>query len=128
MVTAGEERVERRLLQCDPDQPAHLRAVLHHVEAADARRSRGRRKKRGQNVDGRRLAGAVRTEEAVDLTRGDGDVDSVDRARAFLVLADEAFDLDPVLLRHRPTLPPAYSGQAGSRGSFAATTGFPPRW
>jgi hypothetical protein len=44
-------------------------------------------------VHGRRLAGAVRAEEAVDLARRDLEVDAVDRARALLELADEALDL-----------------------------------
>ena len=42
------------------------------------------------------LPGAVRPEEAVDLTRRDGEVDPVDRARTLLVLANEPQDLDPV--------------------------------
>jgi len=52
-------------------------------------------------MDGGGLAGPVRPEEAVDLTRSDRDVDPVDSSRALLVLADEAFDLDPVVRRHQ---------------------------
>ena len=36
-------------------------------------------------------------EEAVDLARGDRQVDPVDRPRPLLELADEALDLDPVV-------------------------------
>ena len=40
---------------------------LDDVEPGDGRRARGRRQQRRQHVDGRRLPGAVRAEEAVDL-------------------------------------------------------------
>ena len=46
-------------------------ALAHDVEAGDGRAAGGRREQRGQHVDGRRLAGAVRPEEAVDLARLD---------------------------------------------------------
>jgi hypothetical protein len=48
-------------------------------------------------VDRGRLAGTVRPEEAVDLARGDGQLDPVDSPRALLELLDEAVDLDPVV-------------------------------
>ena len=101
MVTAGQERVERRLLERDADERAHLRPFLDHVVPADASGARGRRKQGGQDVDGGGLARAVRAEKAVDLAGSDGEVDPVHRARAFPVLADETFDLDPVRLVHR---------------------------
>ena len=63
---------------------------------ATRRRAGGRRQERGQHVHGRRLAGAVRAEEAVDLAGRDGEVDPVDRAHV-LELADEPLDLDPVV-------------------------------
>ena len=46
-------------------------------------------------MDGRRLAGAVRPEEAVDLAGLDVQVDPVDRPDV-LELANEALDLDSV--------------------------------
>ena len=107
VVARGEERVERGLLERDADEPADLRPVLHDVVAADERRPGGRRQQRGQDVDGGRLPGPVRPEEAVDLTRRDGEVDPVDGPRTLLVLADEPANLDPVLGRHRSTLPTA---------------------
>ncbi len=97
VVARREERVERRLLQRDTDEPADLRPVLHDVVAADERRARGRRQERRQDVNGGGLPGAVRPEEPVDLARRDREVDPVDGSRALLVLADEAADLDPVL-------------------------------
>ena len=70
-----------------------------------ARRSRrrggsaGRREQRGQHVHRRRLAGAVRAEEAVDLAVGDDEVDAVHRAHV-LERALEPFCFDRP--RHRP--------------------------
>ena len=63
-----------------PIARAHLRALLDDVVAGDARRAGGRRQQRRQHVHGRRLAGAVRAEEAVDLAGRDGQVDPVDGA------------------------------------------------
>src|SRR6185436_1899238 len=96
VVPRSEERVQRRLLQRDTDEPADLRAVLHDVVAGHERGACSWRQQRRQDVDGRRLPRAVRTEEAVDLARLDREVDSVDRAGPFLVLADEPANLDPV--------------------------------
>src|SRR5439155_12055807 len=105
------------------------------VVAADPRDAGRRRKERREHVNGRRLPGSVRTEEAVDLTRRDAKVDPVDCARALLVLADELLDLDPVRTTlHRPTVPTGRfragvqaGGYAGSSGSFVATTRRPSR-
>jgi hypothetical protein len=106
VVATGEQRVERRLLERDADHRAHLRAFLDDVVATDTCSSGRWRQQRRQDVDGGRLPGPVRAEEAVDLTRSDGDVDAVDGARALLVLPNEPFDLDPVGRRlHHPTLP-----------------------
>ena len=100
VLAAGEQRIERGLLQRGADRLAHLRPLLHDVEAADARDAGGRRQQRRQHQHGRRLAGAVRAEEAVDLARRDGEVDAVDRARALLELPDEALRLDGEPVAH----------------------------
>ena len=97
MIAAGEERVERGLLQRDADERTP-RPVLDDVVAADACGSRGRRQQRRENMDGRGLAGPVRPEKAVDLTRSNRDVDPVDRSRALLVLADEPSTSIPLSL------------------------------
>ena len=95
VLAAGEQRVERRLLQRGADRPrAPAAPSRDDVEAADARRAGGRRQQRRQHQHGGRLAGAVRAEEAVDLARADREVDAVDGARALLELADEPLDLD----------------------------------
>src|SRR6266567_1153229 len=72
MLSSGEERVERGLLQRGADRRSHLRPLLGHVEAGHGRTARCRRQQRRQHVHRRRLTGAVRTEEAVDLPRADG--------------------------------------------------------
>ena len=97
VVARGEERVERGLLQRDADEPADLWPVLDDVVPGNERRPRRRRQEGGQDVDRGGLPGAVRAEEAVDLAGRDRDVDPVDGARAFLVLANEPADLDPVV-------------------------------
>ena len=53
-------------------------ACVDDVEAVDERRARGRRQQRRQHADERRLAGAVRAEQAEDLALFDGEADAVD--------------------------------------------------
>ena len=99
VLAAGQQRVERRLLQGGADRGAHPRALADDVEAGDPRRARGRRQQRRQHQHRGRLAGAVGAEEAVDLAGGDPQVDAVDRPRPVLELAHEAFDFDAVAVR-----------------------------
>jgi hypothetical protein len=113
VLAPGQERVERRLLERRPDRRAHLRPLLHDVEAGDARAPRRRREQRRQHVHGGRLAGAVRAEEAVDLAGRDRQVDPVDRADPALELANQPFRLDPVV--HALNLPAA--AEPTARGS-----------
>ena len=96
MLAAGQEGVERRLLQSRADRGAHLRALRRHIIPGDAGAAGRRRQKRRQDVHRRRLAGAVRAEEAVDLSGRDTEVDPVDSARAVLELPDELARLDRV--------------------------------
>ena len=90
VLAAGEQRVERGLLQRRADRGAHLRSFAHHVEARDARGAGRRREQGREHVHGRRLAGAVRAEEAVDLARGHREVDPVDGPDPALELARQA--------------------------------------
>jgi hypothetical protein len=48
-------------------------------------------------MDRGRLAGPVRAEEAVDLTRGDAEIDPVDRAWALAELPDQALGFNAVI-------------------------------
>ena len=115
VLATGEDRVERGLLQRGADRRAHLRALAHDVEAADARAAAGRRQQRREHQHRRRLARAVGPEEAVDLTGRDGQVDAVDRARSLAELAHELLDLD-CRLRAVHVLSPG-SGRGGNEGS-----------
>ncbi len=100
VVAARQERVQRSLLERRADQLAHLRAVLDDVEPADDRAAAGGRHQRGQHVDGGRLPGPVRAEEAVDLPVGDLEIDPVDGSNG-LELADEPLGDDRA---HRETV------------------------
>ena len=71
MLASGQKRIERGLLQCRADRLPHLRSFRHDVVTRDRGGARRRRQQRREHVDGRGLAGAVRAEEAVDLTRVD---------------------------------------------------------
>ncbi len=71
--------VDRGVLQGHPDPQPDVTGLGHHVEAGDRRRSRRRRDQRAEHLDRRGLAGAVRTEEPVDLAVADGEVDAGDR-------------------------------------------------
>ena len=105
MVAARQHRIERRLLERGADHRAHLRPLPDDVVAAHPSRSGGRRQERRQHQHGRRLAGPVRPEEAVDLARLDAEVDRVHRPRPLLELAHERFDDDRVVLRHHSFKP-----------------------
>ena len=75
-------------------------------------------------MHGRRLAGAVRAEEAVDLAGGDVQVDAVDGARALLELPDQPPGLDCALVAvHAATLPgvTAVDESAHSRHAWGQT-------
>ena len=104
-LAAGLARVEPGLLQRDADLPAGGVRIGGHVDAGDARRARRDRHERRQHPDGRRLAGAVRSEEAEDLAGIDLQVDAAhgfDRAAAAGVVLDELFGFHRE--SHDPTL------------------------
>src|SRR5262249_32993039 len=75
---AGLARVERRLLQRDTDAQPDRVGPLDDVEARDRRAAAGRLEQRAQHAHRRRLAGSVRTEEAVDLALLDLELEAVD--------------------------------------------------
>ena len=76
-LAAGHQRVERRFLEGDADRPAHRPRFLDHVVPGDGGAPAGWQQQRRQHPHGRRLAGAVGAEEAVDLARLDLEVDSL---------------------------------------------------
>ena len=101
MLTSGQQRVERGLLEGGADRGAHVRALGDDVVARHPGRARSGRQKRRQHVNRRRLAGAVRPEEAVDLSRGDAEIDSVHGPGAVLEFPDELGCLDCVIAHPR---------------------------
>ena len=76
---AGLLRVEGDVLQRDADAEAHLLRPLGDVEARHRRLPAGGREQRAEHLHRGRLAGAVGSEQAVDLAPRDGEVEVVDR-------------------------------------------------
>src|SRR5262249_24428976 len=73
-----------------------------HILAEEANPSRGRRVIAGDDLDERRLAGAVVADEADHLTGVDGAIDAPERARRAVVLGDAGqLDDGRCVSRHR---------------------------
>ena len=100
VLAAGEQRVERRLLERGADRGPHLRALADDVVAGHGRRAGRRREEGREHVHRRRLAGAVGAEESVDLAGVHDEVDPVHGARALLELAHEPARDDSMLVGH----------------------------
>jgi hypothetical protein len=66
---------------------------VHVIVSEDADRAGAAASQSGDRVDGRRLAGAVRPEEAEELAGLDAQRNAVDRSKGSVPL-DEVFDLD----------------------------------
>ena len=122
----GQRAVEGVRLGHDADQLLGDRRVAHDVDAADERLA-GRRDHAGrEHARGRRLAGAVGSEQAEDLTLADGQVEPVhrrDAARVDLRQVDRPDDVGPRgsrhgLLRHEAA---RYRGPGGRRAPPAPT-------
>jgi ABC-type molybdate transport system ATPase subunit len=60
------------------DRPAHVVGLVHDVVAGHGRRATGWAQQRGEHADGRRLPGAIRAQERIDLTFRDVEVDTCD--------------------------------------------------
>jgi hypothetical protein len=81
----------------DVHDPAHLGGLARDVEAEHARGALGRQQERGQDLDERRLAGAIGAQQAEQLTRRDLEVDAIERddgCRLRLVDTPNAPDVD----------------------------------
>ena len=79
----GQPQVEAGVLRHDGDASANLHTPLRFERhACDHRAARRRRDQGREHAHRRGLAGAVRTEEAEHLARGDGERDVVDREPA----------------------------------------------
>jgi len=99
VLATGEQWVQGHVLERSTDEAAHLGTLMGDVEASHARAAGGRGQQGGEHEHGRRLAGAVGPQEAVDLARRDVEVDAVDRPHV-LELAHEPLDLDAPGLVH----------------------------
>src|SRR5436309_5969272 len=77
---AGLGGVERCFLERDADAEPHVDGLEGYVEPRDFGPSRGRKEEGAQHVHERRLAGSVRTQEAVDLACLHVEIHAVDGA------------------------------------------------
>ncbi len=77
----GQLRVERRRLEADADAWLERVGAVGDVEAEDDRLAAVGRPQALEDLDRRRLARAVRPEQAEDLARGDIEIDPVDGLR-----------------------------------------------
>ena len=93
VLAAGQEVVDRRELAGDADGRAHALRVRPQVGTADLDLAGVRREERRQDLDGRRLAGAVGTQQGEHRARRDLDVDPVEDEELAVRLA-ETGDLD----------------------------------
>ena len=93
-LAAGHQRIERRLLEGDPDRPADRAGVADDVVAGDRRGAAARAQERRQHPDGGGLAGPVRAEKRVDLALGDLEVHAVDGDHVVSELAPKPPYLD----------------------------------
>jgi hypothetical protein len=75
-LTPGHQRVERRLLERDPDRAPHAARIGDYVVPGDPGAATGRAQQRREHAHRRRLARAIGPEERVDLLLGDLQVDS----------------------------------------------------
>ena len=82
-----EERVEQDLLRDDPDRAFGVARVLVDVEAPDGRPAAAFADQPGEDVDQRRLAGAVGAEQPEDLAARHVEADVVERQLALAALA-----------------------------------------
>jgi hypothetical protein len=86
--------VDGRPLRDDADDPAHGIRIRDDVEPPDERSARVGRRERREDLDRRRLAGAVRPEQREDAPRRDRERQSVECSHPLRVFLDEADRLD----------------------------------
>src|SRR4051812_45000029 len=93
VLLGGQVAVKGRVLEDQPDVPAYVVALGPYVETGHGGRPGVRRRQRAQDLDRRRLAGAVRPEEAEGLADEHVEVDAPDRLDLAVRLAQPT-DLD----------------------------------
>src|ERR1041385_353643 len=86
----GHVVIERRVLRQIADAPPRFARLLDDVEALDRDGALGRRHEAGDDAHRRRLARAVRPEQAQNLAVLGAEADVVDRAKVAVVLREAA--------------------------------------
>src|SRR5678815_1357346 len=94
------DRVEQDLLRDDADGALRVARMLVDVKAPDARLAATLHDEAGEDVDQRRLAGAVRAEQAEDLAARNVEADAVQRALSACIGLAQRFDADGGLAVH----------------------------
>ena len=74
VLEAREDLVHGCVLTGEPDSFAHTRCIAHDVETHDVCTAAVGANQRGQDPDGRRLAGAVRAEQTEDASCLDAEI------------------------------------------------------
>ncbi len=82
--------IERGVLEHEPDAAPHGEALVRDVVSRDARRTTRRREQRRQQMNGGGLPGAVRSQQAEELSVADLEVELVERAERAEVLPEAA--------------------------------------
>ena len=108
------------LLELDADDRSQAITILLGIEPEDADRPAVGLAQAGDRLDGRRLAGAVRAEDAEDLALLDGERHAVDgRVRA--VVLGELGDFDDV---HASSIAAGPSNHIGGAAGFRGVIGW----
>jgi hypothetical protein len=90
LLARGQLRIERRLLEHDADLPAHRGALAHDVAAEQRDLARARREQRREHAHRRRLARAVRAEQAEADPARHVEVDARERRGLAVALLEAA--------------------------------------
>ena len=118
VLAPGQVLVDRGVLARQADDPPDLVGLRPDVEPGHGRAPGVGPEERGEDPHRRRLAGAVRTEQAQDGPLGDLEVDAVegsDLALAGLVDLDQAFGRDRGVGCHAQALAPSWGPGSGAR-------------
>ena len=107
----GQPRVEPGRVGQEAEAAAHLQRIDGHVDPGDQRSPLGGGQDPGQDAQGGGLAGTVRPEQAVDLTRGDREGEPIDRGLAGEAL-DQRIDDDGRFAHGSPRIARRRSAQA----------------
>ena len=94
VLAPAQRTVDHRLLEHHAADAARLKRLRCHVVAAQSRAAAGRGDGGREHADRRRLAGAIRTEQAEHLTVLDVEVDALDGFHAAGICLAQAAHFD----------------------------------